>query len=65
MYTHFLSETDLHTRDFVHKSYEREITARDVDFVQHAADAFLKFRDFRRPRKRFSDPSATYFKKTP
>ena len=33
MYIFFLSETDLHTRDFVHKSYESEITARDIDFV--------------------------------
>ena len=32
MYIFFLSETDLHTRDFVHKSYESEITARDIDF---------------------------------
>ena len=30
MYIFFLSETDLHTRDFVHKSYELEITARDI-----------------------------------
>jgi hypothetical protein len=31
VYIFFLSETDLHTRDFVHKSYESEITARDID----------------------------------
>ena len=31
------------------------------DVVHHVDDALSKFRDFRRPERRFSDPSATFF----
>ena len=33
------------------------------DVVQHVDNALSKFRDFRRPGRRFSDPSATFLSK--
>jgi len=46
VYIFFLSETDLHTRDFVHKSYESEITARDIDFLISNINIFYLYNKY-------------------